>query len=106
MACRPLKFIALDLLSKWFAITNLQMYQQVPIIDGLFSFTAGPTNRRGIQLPGQLPAAAAAGSLIAIAAVSAACCVSGSRGCRGQRSWSRLALALILYGCALGKSGN
>lgn len=31
--------IALDLLSKWFADTNLQMYQQVPIIDGLFSFT-------------------------------------------------------------------
>jgi signal peptidase II len=31
--------IALDLLSKWFADTNLQMYQQVPVIDGLFSFT-------------------------------------------------------------------
>lgn len=31
--------IALDLLSKWFADTQLSLYQQVPIIDGLFSFT-------------------------------------------------------------------
>lgn len=31
--------IALDLLSKWFAEANLNLYQQVPVIDGLFSFT-------------------------------------------------------------------
>lgn len=31
--------VALDLLSKWYADTHLQMYQQVPVIDGLFSFT-------------------------------------------------------------------
>ena len=31
--------IGLDLLSKWFAEANLEMYQQVPVIDGLFSFT-------------------------------------------------------------------
>ncbi|MFN3582223.1 MAG: signal peptidase II [Pseudomonas sp.] len=31
--------VALDLLTKWFAEANLQMYQQVPVIDGLFSFT-------------------------------------------------------------------
>jgi signal peptidase II len=31
--------IALDLLTKWFALQQLELYQQVPVIDGLFSFT-------------------------------------------------------------------
>ena len=31
--------IALDLLSKWVAESSLGLYQQVPVIDGLFSFT-------------------------------------------------------------------
>ncbi|NLB99628.1 signal peptidase II [Halopseudomonas formosensis] len=31
--------IALDLLSKWVAESSLDLYQQVPVIDGLFSFT-------------------------------------------------------------------
>src|SRR5690606_13699878 len=31
--------IALDLLSKWVAESSLSLYQQVPVIDGLFSFT-------------------------------------------------------------------
>lgn len=31
--------IALDLLSKWVAESSLTLYQQVPVIDGLFSFT-------------------------------------------------------------------
>ena len=31
--------IALDQVTKWIAVDTLQMYQQVPIIDGLFSFT-------------------------------------------------------------------
>ena len=31
--------IAADLLSKWFAESSLTLYQQVPVIDGLFSFT-------------------------------------------------------------------
>ena len=31
--------IALDLLSKWVAESNLDLYQQVPVIEGLFSFT-------------------------------------------------------------------
>lgn len=30
--------IALDLLSKWVAESSLSLYQQVPVIDGLFSF--------------------------------------------------------------------
>lgn len=31
--------IALDLLTKWVALNQLQLHQQLPIIDGLFSFT-------------------------------------------------------------------
>jgi len=31
--------IALDLLTKWLALNQLQLHQQLPIIDGLFSFT-------------------------------------------------------------------
>ncbi len=31
--------VALDLLTKWLALEQLQLYQQVPVIDGLFSFT-------------------------------------------------------------------
>lgn len=31
--------IVLDQLTKWVAVSELQLYQQVPIIDGLFSFT-------------------------------------------------------------------
>lgn len=31
--------IALDLLSKWIAESSLSLYQQVPVIDGLFSMT-------------------------------------------------------------------
>ena len=31
--------IALDLLSKWVDESSLDLYQQVPVIDGLFSFT-------------------------------------------------------------------
>lgn len=31
--------IALDLLTKWLALEHLQLRQQVPVIDGLFSFT-------------------------------------------------------------------
>lgn len=31
--------IALDLLTKWIALNQLQLHQQLPVIDGLFSFT-------------------------------------------------------------------
>jgi len=31
--------IVLDQLTKWVAVSELRLYQQVPIIDGLFSFT-------------------------------------------------------------------
>lgn len=31
--------IALDLATKWLALNQLQLHQQVPVIDGLFSFT-------------------------------------------------------------------
>lgn len=31
--------IALDLLTKWVALNQLQLHQQLPVIDGLFSFT-------------------------------------------------------------------
>ena len=31
--------IALDLLTKWLALNQLQLHQRLPIIDGLFSFT-------------------------------------------------------------------
>lgn len=31
--------IVLDLVSKWLAESSLNLYQQVPVIDGLFSFT-------------------------------------------------------------------
>jgi len=31
--------IALDLLTKWLALNQLQLHQQLPVIDGLFSFT-------------------------------------------------------------------
>lgn len=31
--------IALDLLTKWLALNQLHLHQQLPIIDGLFSFT-------------------------------------------------------------------
>lgn len=92
--------IALDQLTKWGAVSNLEMYQQVPVIPDLFSFTLAYNTGAAFSF-----LADAAGwqrwlfAAIAVV-VSVVLCVWLSRLDRSKRL-EAIALALILGG-ALG----
>ncbi|MEH6798342.1 MAG: signal peptidase II [Halopseudomonas sabulinigri] len=95
-----LLIIALDQLTKWVAVSNLEMYQQVPVIADLFSFTLAYNTGAAFSF-----LADAAGwqrwlfAAIAVV-VSVVLCVWLSRLDRSKRL-EAIALALILGG-ALG----